>query len=75
MGNREGGREASGGAENCGGNQQGVVGGVELLQGIDTPGVEELPQGGKTSGVTLEGEGVPGEDGRAQGGDGNPPDT
>ena len=46
---------------------------VESPHGIDTPRVAELPWGDKTPGVTTEGEGVPGEDGRGQGGDGNPP--
>ena len=50
-------------------------GGVELLQGTSTPGVAELPQGYETTGVTTTGEGVPGEDGRGQGGGGNPPTT
>ena len=34
-------------AENPCGDRQGVVGEVNLSQGIDTPGVEELPRGGK----------------------------
>ena len=69
------GREASGVAEKPGGESQGVHGGVELPQSIDTPRVAELPWGGKTPGVTTKGEGVPGEDRRGQGGDGNPPTT
>ena len=60
-------------AENSGGGRQGVEGGVESPLGIDTPGVEELPQGDDTSGVTPEGDRVPGEDGRVQGEDRNPP--
>ena len=68
-----GGREAYGVAENSGGNRQGVQGGVESPQGIDTPGVAELPRGDETPGVTTAGEGVPGEDGRGQGGDKTPP--
>ena len=55
-----------------GADRQGVGGGVELPQGIDTPEVEVLHQGDKTSLVTIEVEGVPGEDGRGSGGDGNP---
>ena len=50
-------------------------GGVELPQVIDTPGVEELPQGEETSGVTLEGGVVLGADERGQGVDKNSPDT
>ena len=42
-----GGREAYGVAENPGGNRQGVQGGVKSPQGIDTPGVDALPQGGR----------------------------
>ena len=37
---------------------------VELLQGINTPGVEELPRGDETYGVLTEGNGVAGEDRR-----------
>ena len=55
----EGGREASGVAENSGENRQGVHGGVELPQGIGNLGVIEFPQGEETPGVTTEGEGVP----------------
>ena len=49
-------------AENPRGGHQKVVGGVELPQGINATRVEELPQGGKTSGGILEGDGLPGED-------------
>ena len=52
VGSSEGGREASGVAENSGGEIQGVGGGVDLPRGINTPGVEEVPWGDKTSGVT-----------------------
>ena len=52
VGIKEGDPEASGVAENPRGDCQGFVGGVELPRGIDTPGVEELLRGGKTSGVT-----------------------
>ena len=45
-GNR-GGCKAYGVAENPGGNHQGVVGGVEFPEEIDTPGVHELPWGDK----------------------------
>ena len=48
-------------------------GGVESSQGIDTPGVDELPQGGETSGVPTKDEGVPGEDGQGRGVDRNLP--
>ena len=75
MGTTEGGPKASGLAGNPRGGCHGVGGGVELLQGINTPGVEELPQGDKTSGVPTEGDGVLGEDGREWVGDGNPPTT
>ena len=71
----EGGHEASVVAENPGEDRQGVGGGFELPRDIDTPGVEELPQGDKTFGVTPKGDEVPGEDGRGRGGDGNPPTT
>ena len=37
--------------------------------------VEELPQGDETSGMTLEGSGVPGADRRGRGGDGKSPST
>ena len=48
VGGEEGGREASGVAENPLGYRQGVEGGVELPQGTNTPGVEEFPRGTKT---------------------------
>ena len=60
-------------AENPRGYHQGVGGGVELPQGIGTPGVEALPWGDETPGVATEGDGVMGEYGRGRGGDGNPP--
>ena len=47
--------------------------GVNLPRGIDAPGVEELPRGDKTSGVTPKGDKVPEADGRGQGGDGSSP--
>ena len=75
MVNQEGGYKASGVAENPGRGHQGVGGGIESPQGINTPGVRELLQGDKTPGVATEGEGVTGEDGRGRGGDGNPPTT
>ena len=50
-------------------------GGFELPRGTDTPGVEELPQEGETSRVTLEGDGVPGADGQGQERDINSPST
>ena len=49
--------------------------GVELPRGTDAPGVEYLLLGDKTSGVTLEGNIVPGADGWGWGGDGNSPAT
>ena len=61
-GNREGVPKTSGVAEKPRGGCQGVGGGVESPQGIDTPGVEDLPREDKTSGVPTKGEGVPGED-------------
>ena len=61
MVDKEGSLKASNVAENPEGDHQGVVGGVESLRGTDTPGVEELPQGDKTSGVTLNGDGIPGK--------------
>ena len=75
VGYGEGGCKASGVAKNPRGNCQGVGGGVESPRGTDNPGVEELPRGDKTSGVTPEGNRVPGADGRGQGGDGNSPAT
>ena len=41
------------------------------MRGTNTHGVEDLPRGGKTSGVTLEGNRVPGADGQGRGGDEN----
>ena len=67
VGVREGTPEASRVAKTPGGDRQGVGGGVELPRGTNTPGVEELPWGNQTSGVTLEGDKVPGEDGQGQG--------
>ena len=75
VGETEGGSKASIVDLNPGGGRQGVGGGVELPQVIDTPGVEELPQGEETSGVTLEGGVVLGADERGQGVDKNSPDT
>ena len=49
--------------------------GFELPRGIDTPRVEELPRGNKTSGVTPKGDGFPGADGRGRGGGRNSPIT
>ena len=46
--------------------------GVESWQGIDTPGVAELPWGDKNPGVNTEGEGLPGEYRRGRRGDRNP---
>ena len=46
-----------------------------MLQGIDTPGVYELPKGKKNLGVATNGNGVPGKDGWGKGGDRNPPTT
>ena len=62
-------------AENPVGDFQGVGGGVKFPRGTDTPRVEELPQGGKTSRVTSEGDRVPRVDGRGREGDGNSPAT
>ena len=75
VGGEEGGHEASRVAENPGGDRQGVHGGVKSPQGINTHGVVELPWGDETPRVTTEDELVPVEDGRGQGGDGNPPTT
>ena len=68
VGGKEGGRKAHIVAENHGGDRQGVRGGVELPQGIDTPGVDEFPRWNKNPGVSAEGEGVTREDGRGRGG-------
>ena len=46
------------------GDCQGVGGGVDSPKGTDTPGVEELPWGDETSGVSPEGDGVLGLDSR-----------
>ena len=62
-------------AENPGGDRQGVGGGVEFPRGNDTPGVEELPRGYKTSGGTPEGNIIPGEDIQGRGGYGKSPAT
>ena len=75
VGDREGVPETSGVAENPQGGCQGVGRGVKLPRGTDTHGVEELPRGNETSGVTLKGNGVPGMDGRGQGGNGNSSDS
>ena len=50
-----GGRKAYGVAENPGGDRQGVGGGVESPQGINTPGVDALPRGDETPGVATKG--------------------
>ena len=70
-----GGRDAYGVAENLEGGRYGVGGGVESLQGIDTPGVDTLPRGDKTPGVATKGDGVTEEDRWGRGGDGNHPTT
>ena len=57
------------------GGHQGVGGGVESPQGINTPGVEEFPRGDETSGVSTKGEVVPGEYRQGQRGDGTLPAT
>ena len=62
MGISEGGFEASEVTYNDREDCQGVGGGVEWPRGIKNPGVEELTQGGKTSGVTPKGDGVPRKD-------------
>ena len=62
VGGDEGGREADRVAENPGGDRQGVGRGVELLQGIDTPRVEALPERDETPGVDTEGKIVMGEE-------------
>ena len=72
---KEGGCKASGLAENSRAYPKGVQGGVELSQGIDTPGVAELPRGDKTPGVTTAGEGVTGGGGQGQVGDEKNPTT
>ena len=62
VGGRKGGREASGVAENPRGDCQGVGGEVKLPRGINTPEVDELPRGGKTSRLIPKGYRIPGED-------------
>ena len=49
--------------------------GVKSTWGINNPGVEELPRGDKTSGVTPKGDRVRGADRRGRGGDRNSPAT
>ena len=66
---REGGLEASGVAENPGGDRQGLGGVVKLPRVTNTLGVEELLLGYETFGVTLEGNGMPGTDRRGQRGE------
>ena len=73
VGDKEGGREAARVAENPRGYSQGVRGGVESPQGIDTPIAAELPRGYETPGVITESKRVPGYDRRGWGGDRNPP--
>ena len=75
VGGKVGVREAYIVAETPGGDQQGVQRGVKLPQGIDTPRVDELPQGNETPGLAIKVNGVTGEDGRDQGGDRTPPTT
>ena len=67
-GRRRGGGEASRLAENPGEDFHWLGGGVESPRGNDTPRVEAFPRGGATSRVTLEGDKVPGTDGRERGG-------
>ena len=57
------------------GSCQGVVGGVGLPQGTDTPGVNKLPRGDETPGMTTAREGTPRADKRERGGDKKPPTT
>ena len=61
--------------ENPGRDLQGVGGGVESPQGIDTPGMKEMPQGDETSRVTLKGDGVMGARRQGRGGNRNSPVT
>ena len=75
VGGSEGGRKASGMEEKPREDCQGVGGRFESPRDIDTPGLEELPQGDETSGVTPEGYRVPGEGEQGWGGDGNLPTT
>ena len=70
-----GGREAYGVAETPGGDRQGVQGGVDLSQGIDTPGVDAFLRGDEPPGVDTKGDGVTWEDRQGRVGDGNPPTT
>ena len=67
------GREAYKVAGNPGGDREGVGGGVESPQGIDTPRVDALTWGDKTPEVDTKGNGVMREDGQGRGGDGTPP--
>ena len=62
-GEGEGGRKASGVAENPGGGRDDVGGGVELSQGASTPRVDEEPGGGTTPRGTTATEVGPREDG------------
>ena len=57
-----GGHKAYGVGENPREDLHGVGGGVKLPQGINTPGVEELPRGDKTPKGATKGKGVTGED-------------
>ena len=75
VGDKKESREASGVAKKPGGDHQGVHREVESLQGIDIPGVAELPRGDKTPGVTTKGKEVLGWDGRGRGGDKTSPTT
>ena len=69
VGDKEGGREASGVAENPGGGgHHGVGGRVESHQGANTPGVAEERRGEETPGGPTVTEVGPGEDGRGRGG-------
>ena len=69
MDGEEGGHKASGVAQSLGGDCQGVDVGIESPRGTKTPGVEGLPWGDETSGVTPKGDRLTGGDGR--GGDEN----
>ena len=75
VGDKEGGRETSGVAENPQRSRHGVGGGVESPQGAGTPGVAELPRGDETPGGTTASEGGPREDGEGRGGDKTSPTT
>ena len=72
MRDKGGGCEAYIVAGNPRGYRQGVGGGVESPQGIDTPEVDGFPWGDKTPGVATKSKGVTREDGRGRVGDGNP---